>query len=99
LWSKSRIQWKNGSNNLKWKKERTYRREPPSFITPHFEFPFIQLEVQATKSCISRQLSKWRITDVYLEFLEPSLPDFEESIGSFIRISREAYASLGSYFC
>jgi len=90
LWSKSRIQSKNDNNNSKWTKERTYRRESLSFITPHFEFPFIQLGVQAAKSCISRQLSKWRITDVYLEFWELSLPDFEEVVGSFICMSREA---------
>jgi len=90
LRSKSRIQWTNGNNNSKWTKERTYRRESPSFITPHFEFPFIQLGVQAAKSCTRRQLSKWRMTDDYLEFWESSLPNFKGVVGSFICISIEA---------
>jgi len=34
--------------------------------------------------------SKWRITDVYLEFWELSLPDFEEVVGSFICTNGEA---------
>jgi len=63
---------------------------PPSFIIPHFEFPFIQLGVQAVESCTRRQPSKWRMTDNYLEFWEPSLPNFKEAIGSFICISRYA---------
>ena len=71
-------------------KERTYRRESPSFITPHFELPFIHLRVQAAKSCIIRQTSKWRMIDDYLEFWEPSLPNFKNFIGSLICISREA---------
>jgi len=75
---------------LKWTKERTYRRESLSFITPHFEFPFIQLGVQAVESCTRRQSSKWRMTDDYLEFLYPSLLDFKEALGSFIFISRGA---------
>jgi len=86
----SRIQWKNGSNNSKWIEERTYRRESPSFITPHFKFPFIQLGVQTTKSYIRRQLRKWWMTNDYLKFWEPSLLDFKEVFGSFICISREA---------
>jgi len=64
--------------------------ESPSFITPHFEFPFIQLRVQAAKSYTRRQPSKWRMTNDYLEFWEPSLPDFKEDVGSFIFISIEA---------
>jgi len=62
----------------------------PSFVTPHYEFPFIHLEVQAAEACTMRQPSKWRMTDDYLEFWEPSLPDFMEFVGSFICISREA---------
>jgi len=53
--------------------ERTYRRESHSFIAPHFEFLFIQLGVQAAKSCTRRQSSKWKMIDSYLEFWEPSL--------------------------
>jgi len=64
--------------------------ESASFITPHFKFPFIQLGVQAIKSCTRRQSSKWRITDDYLEFWETSLSDFKEVVGSFICISRGA---------
>ena len=64
---------------------------PPSFITPHFEFPFIQLQTyNATKSCTRRQPSKWRMIDSYLEFWEPSPPDFKETIDSFRCICREA---------
>jgi len=75
---------------LKWTEERTYRVESLSFITPHFEFPFIQLEAQEAESCTRRQSSKWRMTNDYLELWEPSLPDFKEVVGSFIYISREA---------
>jgi len=65
-------------------------RESLSFTTPHFEFPFIQLRAQASESCNRRQLSKWRMTDSYLEFLEPSLHDFKEVVDSLKFISREA---------
>jgi len=70
--------------------EEIERNEYPSFITPHFEFPFIQLGVQAAKSCTRRHPSKWRMTDDYLKFWDPSLPDFKEVVGSFICISRKA---------
>ena len=64
--------------------------ESPSFIAPDFEFPFIQLRVQATESCTRKQRSKWKMIDSYLKFWEPSLPDFKEAIRSFRCISREA---------
>jgi len=64
--------------------------EPPSYITPHFEFPFIQLGVQGAESHTRRQSSKEKMIESYLEFWEPSLPDFKEAIGSFRCISREA---------
>jgi len=75
---------------LKYIEERTYRRESPSFISPHFEFPFIHLGVQAVESCTRRQPSKWKMIDNYLKFWEPSLPYFKEVVGRFRGISRDA---------
>jgi len=75
---------------MKYIEERTYRRECPSFIAPHFEFPFIQLGIQAAESCTRRQPTKWKMIDSYLEFWEPSVLNLKEAIGSFICISREA---------
>ena len=53
-------------------------------------FPSFISEYKQPSHALAGSQAKWRITDVYLEFWEPSLPDFEEAVGRFACIIREA---------
>jgi len=74
---------------------------PPHLLLPTSNSPSCSSEHKQPNQCTRRQPSKWRITYVYLEFWEPSLPNFEEAVGSFICISREAVDLTRSWsnFC
>lgn len=63
---------------------------PPHLLLLTLNFPSFSSEYKQPSHALASSGVKCRITNVYLEFLEPSLPDFEEAVGNFICISREA---------
>jgi len=63
---------------------------PPYLLLLTSNFPSFISEYKNPSHALVGNRAKWRITDVYLGFLELSLPDFEEVVGSFICINRDA---------
>lgn len=63
---------------------------PPHSLLPISYSPSFSSKYKQANQCTKRQSSKWRIIDDYLEFWEPTLPDFKEVVGSSSCISIEA---------